>query len=278
MADDRVVMKHDATEIRQSDIVRAAKSFVPPDQLGVLFSDEKKLRDTIARVFVQRKLAEEAQARALSVDEKALLEDARLRALSQLQIEYLVAKRPEPNFEAAAHEAYLAKKESYATPQRVHVEHILINTKTRSDAEALSRAEEVRRLVFEGKRAFGDLAKEYSDDPSASRNGGDLGFFARGAMVKPFEEAAFSMSKEGQVSAPVKTDFGYHVIRFMGREAAGYTPFDQIKEELIKEEKAKFRGKVLREEYERISKVTDTYVDQEAINELVVPMAKLPRR
>lgn len=271
-------MKHDATEIRQSDIIRAARTFVLPEQVGVLFSDEKKLRETIARVFVQRKLAEEAQARVLSADEKALIEDARLRALSQLQIEYLLARRPEPNFEAAAHEAYLAKKESYATPQRVHVEHILVSTKTRSEGEALARAEEVGRLLAKGDRAFGDLAREYSDDPSASRNGGDLGFFAKGAMVKPFEEAAFAMSRKGQLSAPIKTDFGFHVIRFVESEPAGYTPFEQVKEALIKEEKAKFRSKVLGEEFERVSKVTDTYVDQDAIKELVVPLEKLPRR
>lgn len=278
MADDLVVMRHRATEIRQSDVARAAKSFVPPEQLGVLFSDEKKLRDTMARVFVQRKLAEEAQARSLNADEKAILEDARLRALSQLQIEYLLAARHEPNFEAAAHEAYLAKKESYVVPPRVHVEHILVSTKTRSEDEALARARDVRRLLVGGEKDLGSLAKEYSDDPSASRNGGDLGFFPRGAMVKPFEDVAFSMTRKGQVSEPVKTDFGFHVIRFVDSEPAGYTPFDQVKDKLIKDEKVKFRTKVLGEEFERVSKVTDVFVDQEAIKAMVVPMDKLPRR
>lgn len=277
-ANDGVVMRHGGTELRQSDIVRAVKSFVPPEQVGMLFADEKKLRDTIARVFVQRKLAEEAQSRVLSSEEKGQVEDARLRALSQLQIEYLLAKRPEPNFEAAAKEAYLAKKESYATSPRVHVEHILVSTKVRSEEEALSRAEMVRGAVLKGDRAFADLAKEYSDDPSASRNGGDLDFFPRGAMVKPFEDMAFSMTRKGQVSEPVKTDFGFHVIRFIDSEPAGYTPFDQVKDKLIKEEKAKFRTKVLGEEFERVSKVTDVFVDQEAIKAMVVPMDKLPRR
>lgn len=277
-ADDNVVMRHGGTELRQSDIVRAVKGFVPPEQVGMLFADERKLRDTIARVFVQRKLAEEAQSRALSSDEKGQVEDARLRALSQLQIEYLLAKRPEPDFEAAAKEAYFAKKESYATSPRVHVEHILVSAKDRSEEEALSRAQMVREAVLKGDRAFAELAKEYSDDPSASRNGGDLGFFPRGAMVKPFEEMAFSMTKKGQVSEPVKTDFGFHVIRFVDSEPAGYAPFDQVKEKLIKEEKAKFRTKVLGEEFDRVSKVTDVFVDQDAIKAMVVPMDKLPRR
>lgn len=268
-AEDKVVLKYENTLLKQSDVVRAVNSFVPPEQLGAIFADEKKLRDTLARLFVQRRLAEEAFARSLSPEELAIVEDAKLRTQSQLQIEYLVRARREPNFESAAKEAYVAKKDAYFNQERVHVEHILIDLKSRKEDVAIARAEEVIALIRKGDRPFADIAKEYSDDASVGRNGGDLGFFGKGAMVKAFEEYAFEMKKPGQLSVPVRTDFGFHVIHYLGREPAGYTPFEQLKDQLIKEERSKFRSKVLNEEFERVSKVEGVVVDQEAIKELV---------
>jgi parvulin-like peptidyl-prolyl isomerase len=276
--EDKVVMQHQGTSFRQSDVVRAVKSFVPPEQLGAVFADEKKLRDTIARIFVQRKLAEEASVRQLSPEDIATIEEAKLRAQSQVQIEYLLKKHPEPDFEAIAKETYTANKEAYATQERVHVEHVLIDLKSRKEDEALARAEEVIALLNKGDRKFADVAKEYSDDPSATRNGGDLGFFSKGAMVKAFEEKAFAMTKTGELSAPVRTDFGFHVIRYLGRESAGYLPFEQVKDRLVKEEKSKFRNKVLGEEFERVSKVEGVVVDQDAIKEMVKTPLVAPKR
>lgn len=276
-ADDRVVLRSDRTEVRQSDVVRAVSSIVRPEQLTAFFADEKKVRDTIARLFVQRKLAEEAGQRVLTFEERSLVEEARLRALTQVQIEYLIAGRPEQNFEAVARETYIANPKTYTKPPQVRVEHILVSTKSRSDAEARSRAELVRAEVLEGK-PFDQLAREYSDDPSVSKNGGDMGFFPRGTMVKPFEDVAFSMNAQGEVSEPVKTDFGYHVIRFIDRKPEASVPFEQVKDGLIREERAKFRNRVLNEEYNRISSIGDVKVDQEAILELITQFEKLPRQ
>lgn len=83
----------------------------------------------------------------------------------------------------------------------VRASHILVNTE--------QEAQNILAQIQAGKK-FADLAKHFSTCPSGQR-GGDLGFFGRGRMVREFEEAAFSM-KKGQVSAPVKTPFGFHVI------------------------------------------------------------------
>ncbi|RME73865.1 MAG: parvulin peptidyl-prolyl isomerase, partial [Planctomycetota bacterium] len=95
--------------------------------------------------------------------------------------------------------------------------HILVQFKgaarsrtDRSEQQALARARE----VLEKLRAGGDfaaLAREYSDDPSAAQNGGDLGAFSRSQMVPEFAEAAFRL-KVGEISEPVKSPFGYHII------------------------------------------------------------------
>lgn len=118
---------------------------------------------------------------------------------------------------------------------QVKASHILICynntmfcTSERTESEAKTRAEEVLQKAKEGKD-FAELAKEYSDDNSAAK-GGDLGYFARGQMVKEFEETAFSLSKN-QVSDLVKTQFGYHIIKVFDKQLS----FDELKEKIKKQ-------------------------------------------
>ena len=87
-----------------------------------------------------------------------------------------------------------------------------------SEAEALALAIELRERILAGED-FAALAAAYSDDSGSAANGGDLGWFGRGAMVAPFEEAAFSLPL-GEVSEPIKTDFGYHLIEVIERDEA----------------------------------------------------------
>lgn len=89
----------------------------------------------------------------------------------------------------------------------VHAEHILIETE--------SQANEILQEINDGKIFFEDAAKKSSKCPSG-KQGGDLGYFGRGAMVKEFEEAAFSTAK-GKISAPVKTQFGWHLIKVIDK-------------------------------------------------------------
>lgn len=86
-------------------------------------------------------------------------------------------------------------------------------------------AKEVLDKVNDGE-SFSDLAKEYSEDPGSKENGGDLGYFKRGVMVPPFENAAFSLA-EGEVSELVESDFGYHIIKVEDKKT-----FDELKSEL----------------------------------------------
>jgi foldase protein PrsA len=88
---------------------------------------------------------------------------------------------------------------------KIKCSHILL----KKHSEAL----EVLNRIKNGE-SFSNLAKDLSIDPASGKRGGDLGFFRRGMMVKPFEDVAFKLAK-GEISEPVKTDFGYHVIKRM---------------------------------------------------------------
>jgi len=108
---------------------------------------------------------------------------------------------------------------------RVHAQHILVKTKE----EALNILQEAKAGVD-----FSQLAIRYSLCPSR-QVGGDLGFFGRGQMVREFEEAAFAMNKEGQLSDVVETKFGYHIIRFIAKKDPTQEEIEEIKKALLNE-------------------------------------------
>jgi peptidyl-prolyl cis-trans isomerase D len=132
--------------------------------------------------------------------------------------------------EVKAH--YDANVASYGRPEERSASHILItvkpDAKDEEKAAARKRAEELLAQARANPAKFADLAKQFSQDPGSAGQGGDLGSFPRGSMVKPFEDAVFGM-KVGDIAGPVQSDFGYHVIKLNGITAATTRPFDEIK-------------------------------------------------
>ena len=130
---------------------------------------------------------------------------------------------------------YDENKERFDVPESVTASHILIATEATDDdaakATKKAKAEELRKKVTEGAD-FAAVATESSDCPSKTR-GGDLGSFAKGQMVKPFEEAAYSQ-KVDEIGPVVETQFGYHIIKVTKHEEARTLPFDEVKERLAK--------------------------------------------
>jgi foldase protein PrsA len=103
---------------------------------------------------------------------------------------------------------------------KIKASHILVKDE--------KTAKEVKAKLDKGED-FAKLAKEYSQDPGSAANGGDLGWFGPGKMVKEFEDAAYKL-KVGQVSDPVKTDYGYHIIKVTDKEEK--KPFNEMKEQI----------------------------------------------
>jgi peptidyl-prolyl cis-trans isomerase C len=119
----------------------------------------------------------------------------------------------------AAYEEQIAK----LTPEpEVRARHILVKT----EQEAKDLVKQLRAGAD-----FNELAKKSSDGPS-SQTGGDLGYFSRGQMVKPFEDAAFALQK-GQISDPVQTEFGWHVIKVEDKRNRPLPSFDEVKDQLM---------------------------------------------
>ena len=132
----------------------------------------------------------------------------------------------------AWYEAHLSR---YQQQEERRASHILITLATgASDAEkakAKAKAEEVLKDVQRNPTKFAELAKQHSQDPGSAANGGDLGFFGRGMMVKPFEEAVFKQ-KQGELSGLVQSDFGFHIIKVTGIKEGKQKKLDEVRAEI----------------------------------------------
>ncbi|SHJ49836.1 peptidylprolyl isomerase [Halodesulfovibrio aestuarii] len=136
--------------------------------------------------------------------------------------------------EAAAEAYYADNQSSFRKEEQADASHILValdeNASDKEVAAATKKIEKVLKLARSGKD-FGKLAKKYSEGPSAA-TGGALGTFSRGQMVKPFEDAVFSM-KEGEISEPIRTRFGLHIIKLNKLEKARIPAFEEVKGQIM---------------------------------------------
>jgi peptidyl-prolyl cis-trans isomerase D len=147
-------------------------------------------------------------------------------------------------------EFYDQHPERYKQPERVRARHVLLRVAPGAPEEEVARVRAQAEAVLariEGGEDFAAVASEVSEDPGSKAQGGDLGFFARGQMVPPFEEVAFSL-EPGKTSGLVKTDFGFHVIRVEERKAAEERSFDDAAREIAEELVRTDRGRKLAQE------------------------------
>ena len=130
---------------------------------------------------------------------------------------------------------YDANVQQYSKAEERAVSHILIAVKADgSEADRAAAKKQADDLLARAKAnpaKFGDLAREFSKDPGSAQQGGDLGTFARGTMVKAFEDAAFA-AKPGDIVGPVQTEFGWHVIKVTGVNAGHVQSFDDVKAQI----------------------------------------------
>lgn len=151
----------------------------------------------------------------------------------QLELEVEQAME-EVDLETLAREEYQATKEQYERPEELSAAHILISMSERSEEEAAEIANTVMGKLEAGED-FDKLAEQYSDDEGTKGKGGSLGFFARGRMVKPFEEAAFALKdgEVGDISPLIKSRFGFHIIKFEGYRPGRLRTFEEVKPQIM---------------------------------------------
>jgi peptidyl-prolyl cis-trans isomerase C len=193
-------------------------------------ANRKQFAENLVKVFV---LAQEGKRRKL--DDTVAYKVQSANALASVTYDQI-------GKDAKIDEAEVRKyyEEHKGEGERVHARHILVRVqgapmpvrpgqKELTDAEALAKAQELRKKIAAGA-SFETIAREDSDDATSGMNGGDLGFFGHNQMVPPFEQAAFAL-KPGELSEPVKSPFGYHIIKVEAKEAK---TFEEMRPEIEK--------------------------------------------
>lgn len=217
MADDAVVARVNGVDIKQSDLDFAA-SEVGPRLANYSPEDRKKV--LLQYVIENELMAEAGQKDGL---DKQTTFPARVkyhdrRALRDAFFDVSIVGAVS---EDTAKKIYDEKIATMKPQQEIHARHILVATE--------EEAKKVKERLKNGED-FATVAKEVSKD--SGTEGGDLGFFTRGQMLKPFEDAAFAL-EVGQISDPVQTQFGWHIIKVEEKRDQPLPTFDQVKDAIV---------------------------------------------
>jgi peptidyl-prolyl cis-trans isomerase D len=192
------------------------------------------------------------------------------RAPEQAQIEYVVldldtiAKRTSVS-EDELRKSYEQNIARYTVAEERRASHILVKApKDAPKAErdkAKAKADALLEQVRKAPATFAEVAKKNSDDPGSAERGGDLDFFGRGAMTKPFEDATYAM-KAGEISNVIETEFGFHIIRLEGVRGGDKKPFEAVRAELEADAKRQLATKAFTADADRFQNLVNRDADK----------------
>ncbi len=221
-----------------------------------LVKDVNALKAILKRISIKRGLLSYAMKE--KVDERETFSQLKKNFENSLLVSLFIEKDLRKGLKVTVEEAkkeYDSHPEMFIQGEQVKARHILVKDE--------KTANEVYEKVKKGED-FGKVAKKYSTGPSAS-NGGELGYFGKGKMVKPFETAAFAL-KVGEISKPVKTSFGYHVIQVTDRKKKSTIPFKNIKDKWIQYLTEKKANEKVHSVVEELRKKADVKIDESLLD------------
>ncbi|MGH8548909.1 MAG: peptidylprolyl isomerase [Methylococcales bacterium] len=209
--------------------------------LAQIRSSRKNMLDMALDLHSDSSIAVEAEAAGLDLrpevaaqlrrTRRAILSNAMLR---QAMLDATIPEKTE--LEELAHERYLRFRDHYAIPERRRVAHILLTRPQHCPCEVEAPEEVARglRSRLDAGEDFAGLARAHSHDSASAQNGGELRAWVKrdGKMVPAFEEAVFALKAPGQVSAPVRSPYGIHLIQLLEIEKARMPPFEEVRERI----------------------------------------------
>jgi len=240
-----------------------------PNDRGVILASGERMQQLAEGILMNRQLANEARTAKLDADPVAQRELllAAEGILARRAIENMMLKAERPRFEQLAKELFIADRDSYRQPDLAQVQHILIGNDKRSDAQALKLVLEVQAKLTADN--FEEVALESSEDPSVAQNKGifSLSSNETSAYDPAFFASSFLLKKPGDTTQPVRTQFGYHLIRLISREQGRVTEFEEVKDRLVEDLAAKWEERTRKELFEKY-RAFATNVDQDAVEKL----------
>lgn len=275
-----VLLSRGEAEITVRDF-QAALLQIPDEYRRQAANDPGVANKLLSQLLENRLLAAESEKSGVADQPMtvAAVRAATEKVLAQRQLAQVVEREAGVALESMARDYYRAHPEEFRKPPLLTVRHVLVGTEDRSDQAALDRAIRVRKQAAEGAD-FEKLVAEYSDDTASAPDGGLYEAVPADELVGPFADAAKAL-EPGAISEPVKTPYGYHVIKLIEKEERGLKPFEQVRSALV-DKFAKQQRKRVRETY--IQKLLDANpleINEEAIEALTerfdAPMGDEPK-
>ena len=238
-APDDVIVENGVVKLTRGDY-EAELQRLPADMRPAFGTDPKRVAALLNNMLIGRTMAAGARNGGLDrdplVQRRIALEADKVLAEAEMQrIEAVAAAEFDAKvaqFLPKARERYLVDKDKYVAPEQIEASHILFLTKARSEDAAMALAQQAEAKLAAGED-FAALAREVSEDPGTKGRGGHIGWFSAKQMDPAFSKAAFALKNIGDVSPPVLSRFGSHVIRLDGRRPQRQMTFDEVKDELI---------------------------------------------
>jgi len=249
-AADPVIVQGSGVTVTGTDLLAEVQR-LPPEARTATLARKENVAQLGSNIYLRRVLAAQAEKDGLAQDPlvAAALKIARDRVLSDAHLAQLDAKnRPaDAALDAVATTTYKANPKRFEVPEQIRASHILVA----KGPEAKATAEKLLAELKQGAD-FAALAKEHSADTGSAVKGGDLGFFGKGRMVPPFEEAAFALKTPGELSGLVESEFGFHIIKLEASRPAGVLPFEEVREALRREASSKITNEARASEQKRV--------------------------
>lgn len=193
-----------------------------PTNMKMLVVSQSGKRNFLDRLVVKKLLLKEAKKD--NIEKNKEFQDRLADIKDQLIIESLLKKKVQLNLNLTDEDLkkyYDTNREQFKREQEIETSQIVLKTE--------QEAKEIQGRLIKGE-SFEELARTYSIDPGAKSTGGKIGYHPKGTLIPEYEQAAFKLTKVGQLSPIVKTQLGYHIIRLEGTKAPSYVPFDEVKE------------------------------------------------
>ena len=240
-------------------------------------------REVQWQVFDARSQAAKVQPTDAELEAYFKANEAEFKLPEQARIDYVVldleaVKKTLATSEEDLRRYYAENESRYTRAEERRASHILITAAKDAPAadrkKARDRAEELLAEVRRAPNRFGEVAKKHSQDPGSAPQGGDLDFFGRGAMVKPFEDAVFGM-KAGEIGNIVETEFGFHIIQLTGVRGGQKQAFESVRAEI----EAEVRKQLAQRKFAELAEqFTNTVYEQADSLQPAVDKFKLDKR
>ena len=256
----------------------AAMARIPETQRFEFATSPKRVQDLLNTLLLTKTLAAQARAHGTRpqkafADNDSAAPDAE-RALANAELARVggdaskAFDAAQASYEARARELYAANPDDYRAPEEVRFSDIPIVIAGRGEDAARERAAEARAKIAAGSD-FAAVAREYSDDPATREKGGALPFTPAKRLAPDFANAVFALTRDGEVSQPLRAPSAYHVVRLDERRASRLRPFDEVRDAIMASLRKRYVAEQRETRIQSIFRDPATETNQAAIDALV---------